>query len=317
MVEAPGTAPGSGPLITQSFIAIVGQASLSDLFNIGAEGYFLKSAGNRAETGLFMRQYLDLMELALTRGVEKRDRTGTGTRSIFGHQMRFDLAAGFPLVTTKKLHLKSIIYELLWFLRGETNVRWLQEHGVTIWDEWADGTGDLGPVYGYQWRSWPTQTEGTIDQISNLIRDIKSNPDSRRLIVTAWNPADVPRMALPPCHCLFQFYVAEGKLSCQLYQRSADIFLGVPFNIASYALLTLMVAQVTGLQPGEFVHSFGDAHLYLNHTEQAREQLSREPYPLPVMKLNPAVKDIFGFHYEDFTLENYQSHPAIKAPIAV
>ena len=264
-----------------------------------------------------MRQYLDLMEKVLKTGVEKRDRTGTGTRSIFGHQMRFDLAGGFPLVTTKKVHLKSIIYELLWFLRGETNVRWLQEHGVTIWDEWADGTGDLGPVYGYQWRSWPTQIEGTIDQISNLIRDIKSNPDSRRLIVTAWNPADVPKMALPPCHCLFQFYVADGKLSCQLYQRSADIFLGVPFNIASYALLTLMVAQVTGLKPGEFVHSFGDAHLYLNHIEQAREQLSREPYPLPVMKLNPAAKDIFGFRYEDFTLENYQPHPAIKAPIAV
>ena len=264
-----------------------------------------------------MRQYLDLMEIVLKTGVEKRDRTGTGTRSIFGHQMRFDLADGFPLVTTKKVHLKSIIYELLWFLRGETNVRWLQEHGVTIWDEWADAIGELGPVYGYQWRSWPTQAEGTIDQISHLIRDIKANPDSRRLIVTAWNPADVPKMALPPCHCLFQFYVADGKLSCQLYQRSADIFLGVPFNIASYALLTLMVAQVTGLQPGEFVHSFGDAHLYLNHREQAREQLSRKPYPLPMMRLNPVVKDIFGFRYEDFTLENYQSHPAIKAPIAV
>jgi thymidylate synthase len=264
-----------------------------------------------------MRQYLDLMEKVLKTGVEKRDRTGTGTRSIFGHQMRFDLADGFPLVTTKKVHLKSIIYELLWFLRGETNVHWLQEHGVTIWDEWADATGELGPVYGYQWRSWPTQAEGTIDQISNLIRDIKSNPDSRRLIVTAWNPADVPKMALPPCHCLFQFYVADGKLSCQLYQRSADIFLGVPFNIASYALLTLMVAQVTGLKPGEFVHSFGDAHLYLNHMEQAVEQLSREPYPLPTMTLNPAVTDIFGFRYEDFTLQNYQAHPGIKAPIAV
>ena len=217
-----------------------------------------------------MRQYLDLMELALEKGVEKRDRTGTGTRSIFGHQMRFDLGAGFPLVTTKKLHLKSIIYELLWFLRGETNVHWLQEHGVTIWDEWADANGELGPVYGYQWRCWPTQGDGTIDQIANLIRDIKANPDSRRLIVTAWNPADVPKMALPPCHCLFQFYVANGKLSCQLYQRSADIFLGVPFNIASYALLTLMVAQVTGLKPGEFVHSFGDAHLYLNHLDAGR-----------------------------------------------
>lgn len=264
-----------------------------------------------------MRQYLELLEKVLREGVEKRDRTGTGTRSIFGHQMRFDLAKGFPLVTTKKVHLKSIIYELLWFLRGETNVHWLQEHGVTIWDEWADVNGELGPVYGYQWRSWPSQGDGTIDQISHLIRDIKKNPDSRRLIVTAWNPADVPKMALPPCHCLFQFYVAEGKLSCQLYQRSADIFLGVPFNIASYALLTMMVAQVTGLKPGEFVHSFGDAHLYLNHIEQAELQLSRAPYPLPVMTLNPAVTDIFGFRYEDFTLENYQAHPGIKAPIAV
>ncbi len=264
-----------------------------------------------------MRQYLELLEKVMREGVEKRDRTGTGTRSIFGHQMRFDLAKGFPLVTTKKVHLKSIIYELLWFLRGETNVHWLQEHGVTIWDEWADANGELGPVYGYQWRSWPSQGDGTIDQISHLIRDIKNNPDSRRLIVTAWNPADVPKMALPPCHCLFQFYVADGKLSCQLYQRSADIFLGVPFNIASYALLTMMVAQVTGLEPGEFVHSFGDAHLYLNHVEQAELQLSRAPYPLPVMTLNPAVTDIFGFRYEDFTLENYQAHPGIKAPIAV
>jgi len=264
-----------------------------------------------------MRQYLDLLEKVLREGVEKRDRTGTGTRSIFGHQMRFDLAKGFPLVTTKKVHLKSIIYELLWFLRGETNVHWLQEHGVTIWDEWADANGELGPVYGYQWRSWPSPGDGTIDQISHLIRDIKANPDSRRLIVTAWNPADVPKMALPPCHCLFQFYVAQGKLSCQLYQRSADIFLGVPFNIASYALLTMMVAQVTGLEPGEFVHSFGDAHLYLNHIEQAELQLSRAPYSLPAMKLNPAVTDIFGFHYEDFTLESYQAHPGIKAPIAV
>jgi len=264
-----------------------------------------------------MQQYLDLLRLARDKGVEKHDRTGTGTRSIFGHQMRFDLSDGFPLVTTKKLHLKSIIYELLWFLRGETNVRWLQDHGVTIWDEWADANGELGPVYGYQWRSWPSPGEGTIDQIANLIRDIKTNPDSRRLIVTAWNPADIPRMALPPCHCLFQFYVANGKLSCQLYQRSADIFLGVPFNIASYALLTMMVAQVTGLEPGDFVHSFGDAHLYLNHLEQADAQLARKPYPLPVMRLNPAVKDIFGFRYEDFTLENYQAHAGIKAPIAV
>jgi len=264
-----------------------------------------------------MRQYLDLLRLALETGTEKTDRTGTGTRSLFGHQMRFDLSAGFPMVTTKKLHLKSIIYELLWFLRGETNVKWLRDHGVTIWDEWADAAGELGPVYGYQWRSWPRERDGTIDQISNLIADIKRNPDSRRLIVTAWNPADIPKMALPPCHCLFQFYVANGKLSCQLYQRSADIFLGVPFNIASYALLTLMVAQVTGLQPGDFVHSFGDAHLYLNHIDQAKEQLSREPLPLPAMRLNPDVKDIFAFKFEDFTLENYQAHPSIKAPIAI
>ena len=264
-----------------------------------------------------MQQYLDLLKLVRDTGVEKCDRTGTGTRSIFGHQMRFDLAEGFPLVTTKKAHLKSIIYELLWFLRGETNVHWLQEHGVTIWDEWADSNGELGPVYGYQWRSWPSQMDGTIDQISNLIGDIKANPDSRRLIVTAWNPADVPRMALPPCHCLLQFYVADGKLSCQLYQRSADIFLGVPFNIASYALLTMMVAQVTGLKPGTFVHSFGDAHLYLNHLEQADAQLARAPYPSPTMRLNSDVTDIFAFHYDDFTLENYQAHPGIKAPIAV
>jgi thymidylate synthase len=264
-----------------------------------------------------MQQYLDLLKRVRDTGVEKTDRTGTGTRSIFGHQMRFNLADGFPLVTTKKVHLKSIIYELLWFLRGETNVHWLQEHGVTIWDEWADKNGELGPVYGYQWRSWPSQTDGTIDQISTLIRDIRTNPDSRRLIVTAWNPADIPRMALPPCHCLFQFYVAGGKLSCQLYQRSADIFLGVPFNIASYALLTMMVAQVTGLKVGDFVHSFGDAHLYLNHLDQANEQLARQPHALPTMRLNPAVKDIFAFRYEDFTLENYQAQPAIKAPIAV
>ena len=269
-----------------------------------------------------MRQYLDLLRLALETGAEKHDRTGTGTRSIFGHQMRFDLSAGFPMVTTKKLHLKSIIYELLWFLRGETNVRWLQERGVTIWNEWANAAGDLGPIYGSQWRSWPSPSkenggDGTIDQISNLIADIKRNPDSRRLIVTAWNPADIPKMALPPCHCLFQFYVADGKLSCQLYQRSADLFLGVPFNIASYALLTLMVAQVTGLKPGDFVHSLGDAHLYLNHIEQSKEQLSRAPLPLPAMRLNPAVKNIFDFKLEDFTLENYQAHPSIKAAIAV
>ncbi|MBV9904078.1 MAG: thymidylate synthase [Alphaproteobacteria bacterium] len=264
-----------------------------------------------------MRQYHDLMELVLKKGVEKRDRTGTGTLSVFGHQSRYDLADGFPMMTTKKLFKKAIILELLWFLRGDTNVRWLQDQGVTIWDEWADANGELGPVYGHQWRSWPAPDGGTIDQIANLVRDLKTNPDSRRLIVTAWNPADVPKMALPPCHCLFQFYVANGKLSCQLYQRSADIFLGVPFNIASYALLTLMLAQVTGLKPGEFIHTLGDAHLYLNHLDQAREQLTRKPYPLPTMRLNPAVKDIFDFKFEDFTLENYQAHPAIKAEVAV
>jgi len=264
-----------------------------------------------------MQQYLDLLRLVRYTGVEKTDRTGTGTRSIFGHQMRFNLAEGFPLVTTKKVHLKSIIYELLWFLRGETNVHWLQEHGVSIWDEWADANGELGPVYGFQWRSWPSQTDSTIDQIANLVRDIKTNPDSRRLIVTAWNPADVPKMALPPCHCLFQFYVADGKLSCQLYQRSADIFLGVPFNIASYALLTMMVAQVTGFKPGEFIHTFGDAHLYLNHLEQAELQLSRAPHPLPRMHLNPAVKNIFDFTFADFRLEGYQAHAHIAAPVAV
>ncbi|MBN9593328.1 MAG: thymidylate synthase [Alphaproteobacteria bacterium] len=264
-----------------------------------------------------MRQYLELMDRVLKTGVEKRDRTGTGTRSVFGHQMRFDLAEGFPLLTTKKLFTKAIIYELLWFLKGETNVRWLQEHGVTIWDEWADAAGELGPVYGHQWRSWPDGKGGTIDQIAQLVADIKRNPDSRRLIVTAWNPADVPKMALPPCHCLFQFYVAEGKLSCQLYQRSADIFLGVPFNIASYALLTMMIAQVTGLKPGEFIHTLGDAHLYLNHLDQAREQMARKPFALPTMRINPAVKDIFAFRYADFTLENYQAHPHIKAAVAV
>jgi thymidylate synthase len=263
-----------------------------------------------------MRQYLDLMERVLTHGLEKRDRTGTGTLSVFGHQMRFDLSEGFPLVTTKKLHLKSIVYELLWFLSGATNVRWLNEHGVSIWDEWADENGDLGPVYGHQWRSWPSPG-GTIDQIAQVIAEIKHNPNSRRLIVTAWNPADIPKMALPPCHCLFQFYVGAGRLSCQLYQRSADIFLGVPFNIASYALLTMMAAQVTGLKPGEFIHTLGDAHLYLNHLDQAREQLIRRPYPLPTMRLNLQVKDIFAFRYADFTLENYRAHPHIKAPVAV
>jgi thymidylate synthase len=264
-----------------------------------------------------MRQYHDLMEKVLKAGVEKRDRTGTGTLSIFGHQMRFDLAEGFPLVTTKKIFTKAIIYELLWFLRGDTNVRWLQERGVTIWDEWADADGELGPVYGHQWRSWPKGDGTTIDQIARVVDDIRRNPDSRRLMVTAWNPADIDRMALPPCHCLFQFYVANGTLSCQLYQRSADIFLGVPFNIASYALLTLMVAQVTGLQAGEFVHTLGDAHLYLNHLDQAREQLSRRPFPLPVMRLNPDVRDVFAFAYEDFRLENYRAHPHIRADVAV
>ena len=264
-----------------------------------------------------MRQYHDLLELVLKTGVEKHDRTGTGTLSVFGHQARYDLAAGFPLLTTKKLFKKAIVLELLWFLRGDTNVRWLQDQGVTIWDEWADAKGELGPVYGHQWRSWPAQDGGTIDQIANVVRDIKNNPDSRRLMVTAWNPADVPKMALPPCHCLFQFYVANGRLSCQLYQRSADIFLGVPFNIASYALLTMMIAQVTGLKPGEFVHTLGDAHLYLNHLDQAREQLTRKPYALPTMRLNPDVTSIFDFKFEDFTLENYQAHPTIKAEIAV
>jgi thymidylate synthase len=264
-----------------------------------------------------MRQYLDLMEHILHHGVEKGDRTGTGTMSVFGHQMRFDLADGFPMLTTKKLHLKSIVHELLWFLAGDTNIKYLKDNGVRIWDEWADENGDLGPVYGHQWRSWPAKDGATIDQISNLIAMIKRSPDSRRLIVTAWNPADVDKMALPPCHCLFQFYVANGKLSCQLYQRSADVFLGVPFNIASYALLTMMVAQVTGYKPGEFVHTFGDAHLYMNHLEQANLQLSRAPKALPTMRINPDVKDIFGFRYEDFTLEGYDAHPHIKAMVAV
>ena len=264
-----------------------------------------------------MRQYLDLMERVLAEGVEKRDRTGVGTRSIFGHQLRFDLNRGFPLVTTKKLHVKSIIYELLWFLRGDTNIKYLKDHGVSIWDDWADEQGELGPVYGKQWRSWPAPDGSTIDQIANVVNMIRRSPDSRRLIVSAWNPAEVDRMALPPCHCLFQFYVGKGKLSCQLYQRSADVFLGVPFNIASYALLTLMVAQVTGYKPGDFVHTLGDAHLYLNHIEQARLQLSRAPRALPQMQLNPAVKDIFGFRYEDFTLEGYEPHPHIKAQVAV
>jgi thymidylate synthase len=264
-----------------------------------------------------MRAYLDLLQHVLDTGVDRGDRTGTGTRSVFGYQMRFDLSAGFPALTTKKLHLKSIIHELLWFLNGETNIAYLKENGVTIWDEWADENGDLGPVYGYQWRSWPAPDGRHIDQIANLVSAIKQNPYSRRLIVSAWNPALVDEMALPPCHCLFQFYVADGKLSCQLYQRSADIFLGVPFNIASYALLTLMVAQVTGLQPGDFVHTLGDAHLYSNHFEQAKLQLSRKPGHLPTMRINPDVTDLFAFKFEDFSLENYVSEASIKAPIAV
>ena len=264
-----------------------------------------------------MKQYHDLMRHVLDTGTDKQDRTGTGTRSVFGYQMRFNLQEGFPLVTTKKLHVKSIIHELLWFLQGDTNIKYLKENGVGIWDEWADENGDLGPVYGYQWRSWPTPAGGHIDQITQVIEMIRKNPDSRRLIVSAWNVADINRMKLPPCHALFQFYVAEGKLSCQLYQRSADIFLGVPFNIASYALLTMMVAQVCGLTAGEFIHTFGDAHLYSNHIEQAKLQLSRETRPLPVMKIDPDVKDIFSFKYGDFHLENYDPHPHIKASVAV
>ena len=264
-----------------------------------------------------MRTYHEVLKYVLEHGTRKTDRTGTGTLSTFGYQMRFDLEEGFPLVTTKKVHLKSIIHELLWFLKGETNIRYLKENGVSIWDEWADANGELGPVYGSQWRSWRGADGQTVDQISELIQNIKKNPDSRRLIVSAWNVAEIPKMKLPPCHAFFQFYVAEGRLSCQLYQRSADLFLGVPFNIASYALLTLMVAQVTGLKPGEFVHTLGDAHLYLNHLEQTQEQLRREPRSLPRMKLNPAVKSIFDFKYEDFTLEGYDPHPAIKAPVAV
>jgi len=264
-----------------------------------------------------MRQYLDLMQHVLDHGVRKEDRTGVGTLSVFGHQMRFDLAAGFPLLTTKKMHLRSIIYELLWFLRGETNVGYLRDHNVTIWDEWADAGGELGPVYGRQWRSWAAADGQTIDQIAQVVAQIRRNPDSRRHIVSAWNVGEIERMALPPCHCLFQFYVAGGRLSCQLYQRSADIFLGVPFNIASYALLTQMMAQVTGYAPGEFVHTLGDAHLYLNHLEQARTQLGRTPYPPPTMRLNPAVSSIFDFDYADFELTDYQSHPRLAAPIAV
>ena len=264
-----------------------------------------------------MKVYLDLLQHVLDHGALKTDRTGTGTRSVFGYQKRFNLADGFPLVTTKKCHWRSVVYELLWFLRGDTNIRYLKENGVSIWDEWADDNGDLGPVYGYQWRSWPTPDGGHIDQIAKVVDMIKHNPDSRRLIVSAWNPALVDQMALPPCHALFQFYVADGRLSCQLYQRSADIFLGVPFNIASYALLTVMMAQVCGLQPGEFVHTLGDAHLYSNHIDQAKLQLSREPRPLPTVKLNPEVKDLFAFEFEDIVLEGYEPHPHIKAEVAV
>jgi thymidylate synthase len=264
-----------------------------------------------------MQQYLDLLNHIYKNGTPKSDRTGTGTLSCFGYQARFDLQQGFPMVTTKKLHLKSIIYELLWFLKGETNIRFLTEHGVSIWNEWADENGELGPVYGKQWRRWQSANGNEIDQVSDVIQQIKTNPDSRRLIISAWNVGELPFMALMPCHALFQFYVADGKLSCQLYQRSADVFLGVPFNIASYALFTLMVAQVCNLQPGEFIHSFGDVHLYNNHLEQAKLQLSRQPFPLPQMKLNPEIKNIFDFTFDDFTLENYQHHPAIKAPVAV
>lgn len=264
-----------------------------------------------------MKQYLDLLKHIRDNGVVKQDRTGIGTKSIFGYQMRFDLQQGFPLLTTKKVHLKSIIYELLWFISGDTNIKYLKEHGVSIWDEWADTNGDLGPVYGHQWRSWPTPDGKSIDQLANVIDTIKNNPDSRRILVSAWNPGEVDKMALPPCHCLFQFYVAEGKLSCQLYQRSADTFLGVPFNIASYSLLTMMIAQVCGLQPGEFIHTTGDTHLYLNHIEQVNLQLSREPRALPKMIINPEVNDLFSFKYEDFRLECYEPWPTIKAPVAV
>lgn len=264
-----------------------------------------------------MQQYLQLVQHILDKGVEKQDRTGTGTISVFGYQMRFDLSQGFPMVTTKKLHLKSIIHELLWFLKGDTNITYLKENGVSIWDEWANNNGDLGPVYGHQWRSWTGADGQTFDQIKDVLHQLKNNPDSRRMIVNAWNVADLPKMALSPCHALFQFYVANGKLSCQLYQRSADTFLGVPFNIASYALLTMMMAQVSGHEAGEFIHTFGDVHLYSNHIEQAKLQLSREPFPLPTLRINPEVKDLFDFRFEDFILENYQSHPHIKAPVAI
>ncbi len=271
----------------------------------------------RGDGNRLLKQYLDLIDHVFRHGSVKSDRTGTGTRSVFGYQMRFDLNEGFPVVTTKKLHLRSIVHELLWFLQGDTNIKYLKDNGVRIWDEWADEKGDLGPVYGVQWRSWPTPGGGHVDQISRVIEEIKSNPDSRRLIICAWNVAEIGNMALPPCHCLFQFYVANGRLSCQLYQRSADIFLGVPFNIASYALLTMMVAQVTGCRPGDFVHTFGDVHLYANHLEQAKQQLGRQPLPLPRMKINPGVGDLFDFKYENFDLQGYQAHPHIKAAVAV
>lgn len=298
-------------------------ASLSGLWMAACPGHGSRRGRYDGEDSLVpagpsaVRQYHDLMQRVLDTGTRKTDRTGTGTLSVFGHQMRFDLAEGFPLVTTKKLHLKSIVHELLWFLRGDTNIAYLNANGVSIWDEWADANGDLGPVYGKQWRSWAAPDSRTIDQMANVMAMLRRSPDSRRLIVSAWNPAEIEDMALPPCHCLFQFYVADGRLSCQLYQRSADIFLGVPFNIASYALLTLMVAQVAGLKPGDFVHALGDAHLYLNHVEQARLQLTRTPKPLPVMILNPDVTDLFGFRYEDFTLTGYDPDPHIKAPVAV
>ena len=282
--------------------------------------FFLLLYNKKKETALikgYMKQYLDLLQHVLDHGTERLDRTGTGTVGVFGYQMRFDLSKGFPLLTTKKLHLRSIIYELLWFLRGETNIQYLHDHKVSIWDEWADENGDLGPVYGSQWRSWPDGHGGGIDQIANVVKEIKENPYSRRLMVTAWNPAEIQDMALPPCHCLFQFYVDNGRLSCQLYQRSADIFLGVPFNIASYALLTMMMAQVCGLEPGDFVHTFGDAHIYKNHLDQVRLQLTRDPRPLPTMRINPEVHDIFGFEYEDFTLEGYDPHPHIKGEVSV
>ncbi len=320
LVEAPGTAPGSATIIP---LSVYPHSRLPDRLNIRLLNHYGKCRESGILTGTEsmgeppVKQYLDLMAEIRHYGTVKEDRTGTGTRSLFGAQMRFDLSRGFPVLTTKKLHLKSIIHELLWFLSGDTNIAYLKENGVRIWDEWADGNGDLGPVYGYQWRSWPTPGGGRVDQMTNLVEQIRNNPDSRRLIVSAWNVADVDDMALPPCHCLFQFYVADGRLSCQLYQRSADFFLGVPFNIASYALLTLMVAQVTGLKPGDFVHSFGDVHLYSNHLEQADLQLTRQPLTLPVMEINPSVKDLFSFTYDDFHLRGYESHPHIAAPVAV